>query len=103
MEADAVVERWTSPDELVWYMRFASGWIIQGGFVYTNNESTNVTLPVPFSSSNYTAVAINYINGSAANYNPAISFMSETELTWSAAIGSKAMSFGYIAMGMGAQ
>jgi hypothetical protein len=103
MEADAVVDRWTSEDNASWYLRFGSGWIVQGGAVESTTENTAVTLPIAFVNANYTAVAINYTGGSSANYNPCLAERTENSFIWYSGIGNKAQSFGYIAVGMGEQ
>jgi hypothetical protein len=102
MEADAVVENWVSSDGLSWFLRYSNGWVIQGGVMSTSTQQTTVTLPTPFSNTNYTALAINYLGGNASNYNPAITQREISYITWNSMIGDKTQSFGYMAMGMGA-
>ena len=63
-EVDYVVE-WQKPTEkngYTWYRLYASGWIIQGGIVDYgsygyNTRSSDVTLPVIMSNSNYQVLA----------------------------------------------
>lgn len=47
--ADYVIETWCAPDGDVWYRKYKSGWVEQGG----RNTSQQITLPLEMRDANY--------------------------------------------------
>ena len=53
-DADYVVESWTAPDGGMWFRRYKSGWVEQGGFLATGTHGfVSVTLPFPMANTSY--------------------------------------------------
>lgn len=80
---DTVVEYYVSSDTNLWYRKWASGWIEQGGKLVANVEGRRlVTFPLPFSNRKYTILkTLNWHSSEAVINRAFFGFQEMTEQT----------------------
>lgn len=78
--ADIVVETYISSDSKTWYRKWKSGWKECCAYA-TGTNSTTITLPITFSTSNYTAIACINHDNLGDIYAPIVSSKTTNQVT----------------------
>lgn len=53
-DADYVISSYISSDYTIWYRKYKSGWVEQGGGLTGRNQT--ISFPIPMANTNYTAL-----------------------------------------------